>query len=573
VDSILKANQVYIRRSSITLEGKKGLLLDAIEKRLSKGEKVNIPDDVLRSVELSSDSMSGREMDTIRGEQNHSDEEKTFVSSSLTQTSTYTGLSGMAKIQTTLSNVAVSLQDKKRITTNKYFILILFMNLYQIWVSVFLPLLGVDFHYGQDGSWVKVVTYPITLSLELVSYDVIVALAFISLCFVLFHLIMSIVTYRSVSNSSKSSKIIKNVSFFMNFVLVIGNLVFMYIFSSFFDCSSDATLKIDELQATNALIRYNMVACYQTPNVIFMSVFLASSVLLLVSTFIASSVACNVHPMHKSWFKLENSSTQVLLNVFNCLEVMITFLIPNTTAYIRSIIHIVLSVVWIYAFWISMPYFKRIENSIYAGVGGAKLGIAIGTIISFFVNPNNETVLGLGMMGLTLGLGLIGFISGFTIFEVYTRVLLYRVAKKIGNELGGDSFALYQQFEDSNSLRILHLFLRFSIGGHKYDGMGISFAKAVASNRNFSNSELLLTCALLIAYRWEENGYLYSLFLLKKATKTSNNFLLKLNLTERTREVEVDQTRNSKSSQNFIEIKHIIDKLEKGKDELKSLHK
>ncbi|EFC40898.1 predicted protein [Naegleria gruberi] len=345
--------------------------------------------------------------------------------------------------------------------------------------------------------------------------------------------------------------------------------------SSSMNCDSNSNVIIDEV-AYQVLKRFPTQPCYLTPNVIFYAIFIASIPLAVLTVAISTMLVANLHPMNTSWFAMQHSFFKLSFNVVNSTSIFFHFLIPAEFAYGRAIVHIAFALLNIYIFWKMIPYFRRIENSFYFGAITGRLGCAVGVLISSLVNPTDSSELGLEMMGMTLGIILLCYLVGFITMEVYTR-LVFRYVRDVlarNSEREKEAVMIYHIFEEKDRLRFLQMFLRFALrGSHDIADLATSFVKSAAASKSFNDPELLILGAMLAAYRWEDYGYSYAQVLIRRANRANIPYAIRFYLAERSRELEIDQTKDINSGHNFVEIKHIVEKVEKKTEELRSLHK
>ncbi|KAG2393520.1 hypothetical protein C9374_007051 [Naegleria lovaniensis] len=515
-----------------------------------------------------------------------------------TGTSAHSQNTTWVKVQSSLTSIAVTLQDKRSRTSWKYFLLIVCMHIYVMWTSIFIPTLG-NYNWGEYGVWVfKAVNYAYTFSLDLVSYNAMIGLAITSLVIMVLYFIMLFFAYRTVSNTSKYSVKIKMLVVIGSYCMIFCGNTFAFIISSFIDCNTSSYIHLEgQDQPVQSLTRFPTEACYLSLNIGLIVACFVGIILLSLATFIAHSTVANLHPHNSAPFRMESSFTFSLLLSFNNLEIMLTFVIPQSVVYIRAVLHIVFSVVWLIILYFQTPFFRRVENSVYFAVGSAKLGAAIGSLISSVSNASKAWDLGLGMMGMTIGLVIILFVVGFITMELYSRLVLKRVEslmerivmEKQGVKESGsifsekavekDALSIYVELEEHNLLRYLAMYLRFSIGEISLknsivpenlpNSKALSFVKGISTQKAFSNSSLLICSALIIAYGWnDENSFIFSISLLRKAVRHAD-LLEKIVIRERETEIEVDAA----DAKNVVEIKHTLENTTKWQDELKSLHR
>lgn len=502
-----------------------------------------------------------------------------------TTTNTLSAFSVVNKLQDRLSSLVISVQDRKSHTSFKYFLYMLLFNIYVLWCSMFIPLLGL-YNFGEYGSQVfTIALYPVTLSLQLVSYDASIALMSLVAFIVLLHLFITFVAHRCVANSSRHTKIVLSMSHVINHVMVLGALVFTFILTAFVDCRMQQPVNalISDSSSDSGmpkLVRYPTVECYTSPNIITYAISCSVFALILVSVILSNLIARNGNPLNRSLFISETNFHFVLLAVFNCIEIFSTFLIPNLYLYGRAILHLGFSVLWLLYLFLTVPYFGKRENALYSGTGFAKIGASIGCLISCFVNKSNSNEMGLVMMGLTLGLMFCFFLIGYLSMELILFVICKQISRIISNHPHPQQ--AFQSMEGKK--RSLNIFLRLCVHVSllskwektEHQEMALSMARVITSNKNndAEHAGLLLTSSLLIAYTFEDsNSFSYALYLLRRCLKSSRNFLIKFSVNERIKEVEMAQNKDSKSAQCLTEIKQTLESLTKGEEELKNLHR
>ncbi|KAG2382984.1 hypothetical protein C9374_004951 [Naegleria lovaniensis] len=493
---------------------------------------------------------------------------------SATSSSTLSAFAVMNRLQTQLFALIVALQSSSKQSSIMFWILSFLFNIHAMWVSIFIPTLG-GMKFGEYGEWIfTVANYPLTLSLNLVPYEGMIALVFIVCASLLLYIALLFTTYKRIINTRRFSDWFLQATRFFNFVILIACGTMTFILTSLVDCS---TVTVgNEGNSSIELSRYDGKACYESPNVIFLAFSLIAFIILIPCVALSAMIYRNSHPLNKSLFTSMNNYAIMVLLVLNCVEIMTVFLIPNHMPHIRAIAHVLISVIWPLLFVNNLPYFRKAINSIFFGASCAKIGASIGAIITVFVNTQNSNNLGLYLMAMTLGLILFGFLIGFVGMQIFLTVV-HRQVHKIVTENKENLSQVLQIFEKKK--RWLIMYLHFSIIRPKKasdsEDVVLSLAKVIGANKNQAqqHTSLLLMSALIIAYTWQDgNSHSFAMYMFRRCMKMSNNVFARFQVHERSREVELDETSSSSALKCMTESKHVLDSLERFEDELRTLH-
>nr|CAG4715577.1 unnamed protein product [Naegleria fowleri] len=508
----------------------------------------------------------------------------TATSLTVTSATTLSTLSSFAvinRLQTSLFSLIVALQSSSKQSSIMFWMLTFLFNCHLLWVSVFIPTVG-GMNYGEYGEWVfTVANYPLTLSLNLIPYEGMVALVFIVFFSLLLYIALLFMTYQRIINTRRFSDWFLQATRVFNFIILISCGTMAYVLTSLLECSSSVSSVSSNggsVYSTSELSRYHHIDCYHSPNIIFLVFSLVAFILLMACVALSAMIYRNSHPMNKSLFTCLNNYALMLQLVLNGLEIMTIFLIPKQLLQIRAIVHLIFSGAWPILFLYHLPYFRMIANSLFFGAGCAKIGASIGVVITSFVNSQNSNQLGLYLMAITLGLILISFLIGFLGME-FSQRLAYKKVHKIVNENKENLAQVLHIFEKKK--RWLIMYLQFSVIRPKCDNndnedLILSLAKVIGANKNPSQQHpfLLLISALIIAYTWQDgNCHSFAMYLLKRCLRISNNIFVRFQVQQRSKEVELDETRDSLALKCLTESKHVLDSLEKLEDELRTLHR
>ncbi|KAF0978816.1 hypothetical protein FDP41_001886 [Naegleria fowleri] len=498
-----------------------------------------------------------------------------LTGTSATSSTTLSAFAVMNRFQATLFSLIVALQSSSKQSSIMFWMLTFVFNCHLLWVSVFIPTVG-GMNFGEYGEWVfTVANYPLTLSLNLVPYEGMVALVFIVFATLLLYIALLFMTYQRVINTRRFSDWFLQATRFFNFLILIACGTMTFVLTSLLECSSSITLDNGGSVSAIQLSRYSNVDCYHTPNIIFYAFSLVAFVILIGCVALSAMIYRNSHPMNKSLFTSLNNNALMLQLVLNCLEIMTIFLIPKQMLQIRAIVHLLFSIAFPPLFLSNLPYFRMIANSLFVGASGAKIGASIGVVISTFVNSQNSNDLGLYLMAVTLGLIVLGFIVGFVVMEFFQR-LTYKQVEKIVNENKENLSQVLHIFE--NKKRWLIMYLQFSVIRpiSVNEDVTLSLAKVIGANKNQAQQHpfLLLISALIIAYTWQDgNSHSFAMYMFKRCMKMSNNIFVRFQVQQRSKEVELDETSASLALKCITESKHVLDSLEKFEDELRTLHR
>ncbi|KAG2370586.1 hypothetical protein C9374_000371 [Naegleria lovaniensis] len=319
----------------------------------------------------------------------------------------------------------------------------------------------------------------------------------------------------------------------------------IYILSSFYDCNYSKHVKFTGYSTPQPVLsRFPMHMCHDATTIILMIFSICSIVCLIVMNVIFSIILSNSHVLNKAMFIVETPTFPIVMLTISELQLAIMYFIPESLVYVRSILHIVLSFVLIPMLFYSVPYFKRVENSIMSGVCFAKCLAPVGSLVSYFSNSSNERFLGLGLSFLPLALIIGGFFIGFVAMEIYTRMVVWSIRKDMMfnfdptlsdteniQRLEKESSFLVKDLEATKRMRSFEMFIKFSILNHsKIRGtqlhdrdLGIAIVKSMTNHKNFTQSNILCLAGILVAFFWEEefNRFGFASAMLKRAFKTS----------------------------------------------------
>ncbi|KAG2393812.1 hypothetical protein C9374_003576 [Naegleria lovaniensis] len=477
--------------------------------------------------------------------------------------------------------------------------------LYIFWITIFLPTLG-RYNWGEWGNWLfTVANYPITLSLDLVPFVAIVPIAAACIVLVLSALVSFALAIHAIFRSSKHLDRIKKTASLLGNVVHILSMIVTFIFSSFIDCKSTELVSIEGYdEKVSLLTRFDNIPCSSEGNIVLIVLGVIALFSLLVINFLTVMINQESEQTVGGFLISDNGLTMAFLAVFNPFQLYVMYVIPEPYIYVRSIVHILFTTMLMVLVFFYLPFYRRVENSCILGLFGARMGAAIGALVTSLVNTGRMPDLGIGLAGMTIGLMVLGALFFFSALEIYSRVIYNRVRGRFmvsikraealssilrrseglqENEklplkmLEKEASLVYQEFEEDGRLRHLNMFMKFSMKStNKTESeqitdveIALSLIKGASLQKSFSDARLLLTCSLIVAYYWknEVNSQVFATSLLKKAIKAKPNFIYKFLIAEREKEFEMIDNSHS------FELKFFLERMDKNQTELFALHR
>ncbi|EFC47659.1 predicted protein [Naegleria gruberi] len=514
------------------------------------------------------------------------------------------GASMWNSFEESATNFMLNIYEKTKIhQTNWYnFTYNLVLYIYLLWTMMFLPgLADEEYNWGEYSHWIfKAANYPVSLSLNLVSYEVIIV---IFCCFVLLicvYFILFFVGYRASLLANKHWKKIKLAIRIIHGFLTLTSLIYTYVFGAFIDCNYGTSVNLDGYdRPVEVLRRHPTIACSGAVNSTLISVGSIFFMLLLVIQLISVLTMSEDNPSGKNAFATDKVYYLFPFIATQCIYIILVCAIPPTYNYVKPVIYLALCILHVpYHLWL-LPYFKRVENTLFFGFVGARLGGAVGFLVSSLVSTDDSNwTLGLGMMGLTIGLMLVCFVVFVVAAEIYIGILYSSIrrgviqtikvsvdfsqAQTVRSSIEREASGLYQKFEKDGKLRAFNLFLKFSMrSGRKAFGdfqlsdveIALALIKGVSSQKCANNVDILITSALVVAYFLPNfTSVILAGGIVRKVAKLKSNPLKKYIITQRTKEIEF-LSGEDLSGKNIMEIKNIIGRLEKKQELVLLLHK
>lgn len=510
-------------------------------------------------------------------------------------TNTYTR-QYITRAKDSLLNNLIMLKDKSAQKDWKYFVLTLFVVVYTSLCSVVMGVQG-SFNQGEYGDWIwRAANFIITFSLDLLPYEGMMSLAIICMIVSFGGIVLYFLAFRFTRRArylfqfKMAIKIYGTLTSLCSFVMI-------YILSSFYDCNYSKYVKFTGYSMPQPVLsRFPTHMCHDTPTIILMIFSIFSILCLIVMNCIFSIILSNSHVLNRAMFIVETPTFSIMILTISELQLAIMYFIPQSFIYIRSILHIVPSVLLIPILFYSLPYFKRVENSIMSGVCFAKCLAPVGSLVSYFANSANDRFFGLGLAFLPLALIIGGFLIGFTIMEIYTRIVIWGIRKDIMfnfdstlsdpeniQRLEKEAPFLVKDMETTKRMRSFEMFIKFSIlsksnisGTQLRDrDLGVAIVKSMTNHKSFTQADILCLAGILVAYFWEEefNRFGFASAMLKRAFKNKSSILQDLIYRERIMEIEIASEQARGVRRSIADIVDVLVNLQTKQRRITALHK
>ncbi|KAG2378379.1 hypothetical protein C9374_008522 [Naegleria lovaniensis] len=478
-----------------------------------------------------------------------------------------------------------------------------FLFIYYLYLNIMMPTLSSHPHYSYDmkrmntspygdyGGWVfRVLNYAITLSLDVLSSEAVVALSCCLTAIGALFFITLMMEFKALKGKGLDK--LRQFNTYFGLLIALITPVSVFVMSTFVDSNPNHLLYSDKYGAMQStLSRIPSLFFLGEDTLVFFILSFFSMLFMMCCCFVAVLLLPLNNTSSKIFFVATDNIPIALNFVSIAFEVMIKFLIPPTYMYVRGVIHMIGSVAQLALFIYTFPFFQRFENSIFIGALLARLGSSIGMITSGCVFNFTSQVnlvnsdLELGMMGLTLGLSITFLLVGIAASEIYTLIFVCRpVRRNLGSkELNYEDLSRYHDSDalahivghENDSIRALNLFLQFSVRNENDYHIACPFVKNACHHRVFSSPLLLLTSSHVISHEWNtdaSSGVLASA-LLKRAHKNCGNIWKRTIIEELLSEIEIETTSYKAHGRNSVEVKNMILDLEQKQEELVTIHR
>jgi len=503
-------------------------------------------------------------------------------------------------IEESLTSFFLNLTEKTKINaTNWYgFIYHIILHIYVMWTMLYLPAISSkDYQWKEQSSWVwKAMNYPVTLSLSLVPYEGIIAIFSVFIAIIASYYILLALAFKASSVVNKNWKKIKAATRIVQGMITLFSLVFSYVFSSFLDCDYGTLVSIpDAERPVEVLLRYPQVACTSTGNSVLISFGCVFFLLMLGVLVVSVPTLAEDNPSSRNIFTTDFTFYMLPVIASQCIYIVLMAILPSTYPFVKPLLYLVISLLHVpYHVWF-LPFFRKIENTVFFGFLFARVGTATGFLISSLVTTEAD----LGMMGLTFGLGFVFFIVGAAGLDIYITVMYVGIRRAILKSLKSsvestqiityrtmierEATLLYQRFEKEGRLKGLELFLKFSMkSGYSRSStelnlsdveIALSIIRGSANQKCVNNVNILIVASVAVAYFLPNfTSVILAGGIIKKVSKLKGNIYKRYHIAQRTKEIEF-LSGEDLSGKNIMEIKNILSKLERKQEYVFLLHK
>ncbi|KAG2373314.1 hypothetical protein C9374_012303 [Naegleria lovaniensis] len=523
----------------------------------------------------------------------------------------------LSKIQDVISSTLLVLIDAKSKHGWKSYLMILTLYIY-IWIGSIVIGLEGEYNFGLYGSWIwRAFNYLVTFSFNAIPYEAAIALSSLCILISISILCLFLYTSRVYHKADRSIKTIQSLVKILGFVIYFGHLVMTYLMTSFIDCNYSSSVTFDGFsEPQKVLNRFPSYMCFSSSNIALIVLNFLGIICLMLSSMVCCFVLGNCHIRNERPFISDNSLFIGSVLVISEIQITLNAIIPNSFMFVKSILHILLSFTLFVMLLYLLPYYRRYENSLIGALCLGKTFICVFPLISFLVNSKNEWEMGLAFATSAFGMFLIGFLIGFFIVEIYTRVL-YKMTRltimqavvecavliiddgfsaeerfqAIKNLFEKEAIALFKDMEERKQIRNLELFLKFCIFsgnegnddtfGFSDKDMAICMIKSVSQHKRFQHKNLLVSSSLLCAYFWDMDRQVtftkspksycissleYSQTLLKRVKNEKMGILLNFMLKEKLKQIQDSLRREKGDSKDFstvLDMSEMLNRLEK----------
>ncbi|EFC38208.1 membrane bound PAS domain-containing adenylate/guanylate cyclase [Naegleria gruberi] len=534
-----------------------------------------------------------------------------------TSTSLQTNQYNAKKILSSFFSYLFYFQDGGLKKGYKNYIFFLVLNIYFLYIGIFLPVLGESLTsstYGEWGVWLaNVLNWPLSLSLDRLPYIGSVVISFVGVGFVFILCCVVGASMYAFKITSKFLPYLRQVFSISCRVFLLGSSVFLFVMmNTIFNCDLD--------QGVLTSFPNEKISCYSSMSqtqILFTIVFSLASILLIILNGVCLFITTNCHMLNSTPFISESPIIIACLQSTTLIQLCVQMLVPFQYSYVRSAIHLICSIGLAILHFKTMPFYKKIDNSLF-GIGlGARVGAALAALVSnilFTTVPKSSfdyNGLGIGLACFVLVLAVLFGITYCVFVEFVVRRHLKLIRNNIsefaststdenttnqeatdGNENAADlsflkvlesgSFYFYQGIMESGYQKSLALFLKFSflsnsyirsIGGNVsvYDvDATIAFIKGITTQSSFTDYSLLILFASIISNVniADSNAQTFSKSVLSKIKRRKPGLYYKYQINVKLKEIAKNETGTTR-----YELQNSLEDLELQQDILRSLHR
>ncbi|KAG2385646.1 hypothetical protein C9374_003461 [Naegleria lovaniensis] len=462
----------------------------------------------------------------------------------------------------------------------RWYIGTLIPQIIYLWCVIFMPTAR-NYNWGSVGSIIfDILNFPSTFFVHWLGYmegTIITCLiiAFVALCYLVW-----MISLWATNNAHSHTSKVKAILYLFGIISQTFSIFFMFAMAGFYDCSRTRIIT-ETLELT--LNRFPSMSCSGSQNTVLMALSIVATLGLFMFVLFSRLVTHDLHPLSFTPLVASHPYILVLLDIISMLGLVGMFAIPIEYSYAAITFNTLLSLLFLLLTVKSCPFFRRMDNSLMVGVGCARLGACVGTLVNFIVNPKQDLYLGIEIgVVLTLGLVICGFVGGFLATEAYLffiiksvrgrimeaiaqhidnspqGVSLYNNKKAILTLLDNKALVIFQEMKEENRLSHLRSFFKFCnkssfatvIAGLKTDegddivltekDLVLTFSKVFALRKS-TDTDLLYYAALLMGYDHRNEGSFnttQALELMNRVSKNTKNSLFRMIVEYRVKELQ-----------------------------------
>lgn len=301
----------------------------------------------------------------------------------------------------------------------------------------------------------------------------------------------------------------------------------------FWGCDYSKTVEIQKGVQIFVLSSFPTEACWGTMNAVFSILSLILVLIQVVITMGTVMIFCDTFITSKAKFLLLDPFLISYVIGSNQLYLIISIVTPKFVSFLRPIYFAIFSLGFVILLFRNLPFVRRRANSVYGGVGFARIGVAVASLIASLVNASDSWDLGLGLAFCPPVLALIGFVIGFLVTDFYTKYLFNRGHEMVKLALTHDTRIHNRDF------KAVCAFLQFSMKGINEHKRLVSDFIETSQHADWLDAHMKVLFSLFLKDVSHSPHYFISLQLLKRAEKQpSSSIFMKYNIFIRTRETE-----------------------------------
>ncbi|KAL9657039.1 hypothetical protein ABK040_014587 [Willaertia magna] len=358
-----------------------------------------------------------------------------------------------------------------------------------------------------------------TVGLQFIaSYDVSIGILIAFMVLQIVALIFLLLSFQGMNSGSKYWKYFKLITRGTCIIMALFGPIFTSKILTMWHCSYE----------TGTLHHFPSVACWGIPNAPWAVVGLVFVITQTIFTCFAVLIFFNLSPL--THFATIDPYFSMYYVAGNQVCIFIGEIFPDMIEYMRPVTFILISIGFVVVIVERCPFYSRRTNSIYSGIGGMRVGLGIGSLLSLYINPDNNWELGLVAFFVTLVLGVLFFITGLILMYIYLMYIEKTTLKNCEQYMNKKIETEIGEVENIPiNFRHLEIATRFKILTYKEPSKDLIYYKLIERlilKRVLLTTRLYLTSSLLS----EEENKSQSLRILQKTYKISPNILNRLSI-------------------------------------------